>query len=76
MVDSSLLEQVMRLDLASRLELRDAIEASVVGAPLAPDLVKLLSDRIAADNSADHDRYITLDRLERETLDRRAQPTA
>lgn len=76
MVDSALLEQVMKLDTNSRLELRDAIEASVVSEYLTPELANLLVERVAEDDAANHDDYISLEELERETLTRRAKHTA
>ena len=70
MVDQALLEQVLQLDAASRLELRDAIEASVAD-DLTLDLATLLADRVAEDNTADHDKYISFEELERQTRTRR-----
>lgn len=75
MVDSALLEQVMKLDAGSRLELRDAIEASVVSEYLTPELSSLLTERFAEDDAANHDDYISLEELERKTLARRAKRT-
>lgn len=74
MVDHALLEQVMGLNEASRLELRDAIEASVVDDYLTLDLAALLAERVAEDNAANHDEYISLESLEQQTITRRAQP--
>ncbi|MCR6712025.1 MAG: hypothetical protein NVV57_04720 [Demequina sp.] len=73
MVDNALLAQVMRLDAESRLELRDAIEASVAHELLPSDLAALLAARVAEDDESDHDQYVTLDDLERQTLARRAR---
>lgn len=73
MVDNALLEQVMKLDAGSRLELRDAIEASVVSEYLTPELATLLAERIADDDAANHDDYISLEELERQTQARRAK---
>ncbi len=66
MVDSALLEQVMKLDAVSRLELRDAIEASVVSDYLTPERAELLAERVAEDDTANHDDYISLEDEERE----------
>lgn len=66
MVDRALLEQVMRLDEGTRLEIRDAIEASVVDEHRTPDLDRLLSERVAEDNVANWDEYVTLEDDERE----------
>lgn len=71
MVDRALLEQVMRLDEGTRLELRDAIEASVVDDHLTPDLARLVSGRVAEDDVADWDEYATLEDDEREVRARR-----
>jgi hypothetical protein len=76
MVDSALLEQVMKLDANSRLELRDAIEASVVSEYLTPERATLLAERVADDDAANHDDYISLEELELETLTRRANRRA
>jgi hypothetical protein len=76
MVDSALLEQVMKLDANSRLELRDAIEASVVSEYLTPERATLLAERVADDDAANHDDYISLEELELETLTRRAKRRA
>lgn len=72
MVDNALLEQVMKLDADSRLELRDAIEASVVSEYLTPELATLLADRVAEDDAANHDD-ISLEELERRTQARRGK---
>lgn len=61
MVDNALLEQVMKLDAGSRLELRDAIEASVASEYLTPDLSALLTQRVAEDEAADHAEYASLE---------------
>ena len=71
MVDRTLLEQVMRLDEGTRLELRDAIEASVVDERLTPELAGLLRKRVAEDDAADWDAYPTLEDDEREVRARR-----
>lgn len=60
MVDNALLERVMQLDEQSRLELRDAIEASVELAPLNPQMQLLLNERIAEDDAANWGSYVTL----------------
>ena len=49
MVDNVLLAQVMKLDADTRLELRDAIEASVASDHLTPELTALLAERVAED---------------------------
>lgn len=66
MVDNALLEQVMKLDADSRLELRDAIEASVVNEYLTPELAALLAERVAEDDAANHADYVSLEDDERE----------
>ncbi|MFT4051399.1 MAG: hypothetical protein QM677_04020 [Microbacterium sp.] len=71
MVDRALLEQVMRLDEGTRLELRDAIEASVVDEHLTPDLARLLSERVSEDDAANWDEYVTLEDDERDVRARR-----
>ncbi len=76
MVESALLQQVMKLDADSRLELRDAIEASVVNEYLTPELAALLDERIAEDDAANHADYVSLEELERQTLARRTQSQA
>ncbi len=68
MVDNALLQQVMKLDADSRLELRDAIEASVVSEYLTPELSEILAERVAEDDAADHADYVTIEELERQTL--------
>jgi len=73
MVDHALLEQVMKLDADSRLELRDAIEASVVSEYLTPERAALLAERVAEDDTANHADYVSLEELERHTLARRAK---
>ena len=73
MVDNALLEQVMKLDTDSRLEVRDAIEASVVSEYLTPELAELLAERVADDDAANHAGYISLEELERRTQARRAE---
>ena len=70
MVDSALLERVMQLDEQSRLELRDAIDASV-NPPLSAELRALLEERAALDDLAERDNYITLDEDEMEVRARR-----
>lgn len=72
MVDRALLEQVMKLDAGTRLELRDAIEASMVDEYLTPELAALLDERLAEDDAASQD-YVSREELERQTLLRRAQ---
>ncbi|MGB4777762.1 hypothetical protein [Microbacterium sp.] len=71
MVDRALLEQVMRLDEGTRLELRDAIEASVVDEHLTPDLARLLIERVAEDDATNWDEYVTLEDDERDVRARR-----
>lgn len=71
MVERALLEQVMRLDEGTRLELRDAIEASVVDEHLAPELAGLLRMRVAEDDTANWDEYVTLEDDEHEVRARR-----
>lgn len=66
----------MKLDANSRLELRDAIEASVVSEYLTPERATLLAERVADDDAANHDDYISLEELELETLTRRANRRA
>ena len=71
MVDKVLLERVMQLDEQSRLELRDAIEASVRLPPLTVEEQALLDERVAEDDAADWDGYVTLNEDEREMRARR-----
>ncbi len=71
MVDAGLLDEVMRLDEAARLELRDAIEASVSHDALTPYLADLLATRVAEDDTATYDDYVTLDEDEHEVRARR-----
>jgi hypothetical protein len=73
MVDRALLEQVMQLDEGTRLELRDAIEASVVDDYLTPDLAELLAQRVAEDDAANWREYVTLEDDEREIRAHRRQ---
>lgn len=63
----------MKLDADSRLELRDAIEASVVSEYLTPERAALLAERVAEDDTANHADYVSLEELERHTLARRAK---
>jgi len=70
MVDSALLERVMQLDERSRLELRDAIEASVAS-PLSPKTQALLEERVAQDDDAGWEDYATLEEDEIEMRARR-----
>ncbi|MFT4136633.1 hypothetical protein [Microbacterium sp.] len=53
------------------LELRDAIEASVADEHLTPDLARLLSQRVAEDDAANWDEYVTIEQDEREVQARR-----
>jgi len=71
MVDRALLEQVMRLDEETRLELRDAIEASVVEEHLTPELSELLDERVADDDAANREEYVALEDDERDVRSRR-----
>ena len=73
MVDSALLEQVMKLDADSRLELRDAIEASVVDEYLTPERAALVDERVADDDAASQGDYVSLEEIEQQTLLQRAQ---
>ncbi|MDR0284543.1 MAG: hypothetical protein LBI33_06580 [Propionibacteriaceae bacterium] len=66
MVNTGLLDEVMRLDESDRLEVRDAIEASVADDYLTMELAALLATRVADDDAADHNSYITLEDDERE----------
>lgn len=61
----------MRLDEGTRLELRDAIEASVVDEHLTPDLARLLIERVAEDDATNWDEYVTLEDDERDVRARR-----
>ncbi|MFT4213404.1 MAG: hypothetical protein QM622_01325 [Microbacterium sp.] len=56
----------MRLDEGTRLQLRDAIEASVVDEHLTSGLSRLLIERIAEDDATIWDEYVTLEDDERE----------
>lgn len=75
MVDQALLERILGLDESARLELRDAIEASVRGS-LPSDDAELLDRLVAADDAADWSEYVTLDELERRTRSTRAARSA
>lgn len=70
MVDSALVEQVMRLDAAARLELRDAIDESLGDEVVAPEIWELLEQRVA-EPDANPDDYVSLDDDEREVRARR-----
>ncbi len=71
MVERALLEKVMQLDESARLELRDAIEASVAAEPLTPELSELLRQRVAEDDTADWESYVSLEDDELEVRARR-----
>jgi hypothetical protein len=71
MVNPGLVDQVMQLDEASRLELRDAIDASVGPTVLTPELERLLVQRISEDDSANWDDYISIEDDAREVWNRR-----
>lgn len=71
MVDRALLEQVLQLDEGARLELRDAIESSVLDVHLTPELAELLARRVAEDDAADWSEYASLDDDERSVRARR-----
>lgn len=60
----------MKLDQQSRLELRDAIDASM-GVNLPADLRLLLEERVALDDKAEWDDYPTLEEDEAEVRARR-----
>lgn len=71
MVDNALLERVLQLDERSRLELRDAIDASVVKPSLSQEDQTLLDERVAEDDAAEWESYATLEADEREVRARR-----
>lgn len=71
MVNPGLMDQVMQLDEVSRLELRDAIDASVGLPLLTPELEALLADRVADDDVANWEDYVSVEDDERETWARR-----
>lgn len=61
----------MQLDEETRLELRDAIEASVVTDRLSAEQAGLLKARVAEDDAANWNEYVTLEDDERELRARR-----
>lgn len=61
----------MQLDEGIRLELRDAIEASLLDDHLTPELARLLAQRVAEDDAADWGDYVTLEDDERDVRARR-----
>ncbi len=75
-VHRALWGQMMRLDEATLLELRDAIEASVADDYLTPELAELLAQRVADDHAANWDQYVTLEDDERKVRSRRRRQIA
>lgn len=76
MVDSALLEQVLRLDVESRRELVRAVEESIDRDEVPPEVRTEVERRLAAMGPKPSTDYVTLEQFKREIEDRRARRSA